>query len=306
VNGRIDIHLAYVIKSGTVYPINTHANMENFVKIVLKRFKDGYIAVDDPCSFFPIEQGDKSPTDLLQVLTGEQNLINRIQSDPVIVSTFTDLVQKSFAAQVRDVEFLDTLLLFNSWVSKMIFKNLPNLYTAITKNKEKVGSKRRVDDDTNHGTKKKTKTKTKQKPNNNMLAQEAICEKNLRKYAAATAESSTTTSTVSSTATSTTRNVIPPSPDKIVNHLVKLPYKIKSAKVGASVAMSIGSEGEKSPIPLRSFLLDSRIDNSFWHAYRLRKNESHGHLFCPFCSISCDPKGFTNHSKSCNKKKKKK
>jgi hypothetical protein len=57
--------LAYVIKSGTVYPINTHANMENFVKIVLKRFKDGNIAVDDPCSFFPIEQGDKSPTDLL-------------------------------------------------------------------------------------------------------------------------------------------------------------------------------------------------------------------------------------------------
>jgi aldehyde:ferredoxin oxidoreductase len=186
---------------------------------------------------------------------------------------------------VKDVEFLDTLLLFNSWVSKMIFKNFPNLYTAITKNKGKVGSKRRVDDDTNSGTKKKTKTK--QKPNNNMLVQEAIREKNLKKYAVATAESSTTTSTVSSTATSTTRNVIPPSPDKIVNHLVKLPYKIKSAKVGALVAMSIRSEGEKSPIPLRSFLLDTRIDNSFWHAYRLRKNESNGHLFCPFCSISC-------------------
>jgi hypothetical protein len=62
--------LVYVIKSGTVYPINTHASIETFVKIVLKRFKNSNIDADDPSSFFPIEQGDKSPTDLLQVLTG--------------------------------------------------------------------------------------------------------------------------------------------------------------------------------------------------------------------------------------------
>jgi hypothetical protein len=131
------------------------------------------------------------------LLTGEQNLINRIQSDPVLVSTFIDLVQKSFAAEVKDIEFLDTFLSFNSWVSKMIFKNLPNLYTAITKSKEKVGSKCRVDDDTNSGTKKKTK----QRSNKNMLAQEAICGKNLMKYAAATVESSTTTSSCATTRT---------------------------------------------------------------------------------------------------------
>jgi hypothetical protein len=87
--------------------------METFVKIVLKRFENGNIAADDPSSFFPIKQGDKSPTGLLQVLTGEQNLINRIQSDPVLVSTFFDLVQKSFAAEVKGIEFLDTFLLFN-------------------------------------------------------------------------------------------------------------------------------------------------------------------------------------------------
>ena len=306
--------LVHAIKTGSEYPTGTHANIEKFVENVLKRYEDK-TTTDDPLSFFPIEQGDESSTDLLQVLTGEQNMVNLIQSDPILVSTFNDLVQKSFAAKVTDVEFLDTLLSFNSWVSKMIFKNISNLYTAITNIKGKSGSKRCVDDDLNSGTKKKAKL-----PAN-------IRDLNCQKYAAATAISSVATRTnvsstttnrtqstqsgttnVSSAATNRTRatqsgtTVVPPSPVKIVKQKVKLPYSKSDARVGLLVSMSIGSEGEKSPFPSRHFLLDSRVDNNFWFAYRVERIESTGRLFCPFCSFDFAIQGFTNHSKSCKRK----
>jgi hypothetical protein len=189
--------LNYTIKSGIVYPTGTHTTMEKLVMIVLKRFKDSNTA-DHPSSFFPI--GQEYTDDLLQVLTGELELVSLIQSDPVLVGTFHELVQKSFAAKVEDVKFLDILLSFNSWVSKMIFKNRASLLTAITK-KRHVG-------DTRSGIQKKQK-------------------------ADRSAALSTTTSTVSAL-------VAPVKTDEVSSWRVKIQYKEINAREGALVTLLIG------------------------------------------------------------------
>jgi hypothetical protein len=182
--------------------------MEKFVKIVLERFKDSNTA-DNPSSFFPIEQ--EYSDDLLQVLTGELDLLNLIQSDPVLVSTFHELVQKSFSAEVESVNFLDTLLSFDSWISKMIFKNLANLLTAITK-KRRVG-------DTSNGIQKKRKSNSSSAA---VLSYKDVCGLLHERNAAKAAASSTTTSTVPAL-------VAPDKMDK-VSMRVRIPYKNSNAK----------------------------------------------------------------------------
>jgi hypothetical protein len=68
--------------------------------------------------------------------------------------------------------------------------------------------------------------------------------------------------------------------------------------------MIVEKKGDPEPYPLRPVLLDRPKNDDYWYAFVLKKNKNN-HLFCPFCSIICDPKGFTNHLKSCRKKKKK-
>ena len=138
--------LAYAIKSGKIYPLDTLAKMKNFVRIVCKRFKDTTSHPVDPSSFFPIE-ADTIPTNLLQALRKDQELINLIESDNVLVSTFYELIRMSFVGEeVVGVDYLDTILRFHAWVSEMIFKNRPNLLLAITKIKAVTGRKRKATD----------------------------------------------------------------------------------------------------------------------------------------------------------------
>ena len=254
--------LNYAIKSGTEYPTGTHTSMEKFVTIVLKRFKDSNTA-DNPSSFFPIER--EHTDDLLQVLIREQGLVNLIQSDPVLVRTFHELVQKSFAAEVENVNFFDTLVSFNSWVSTMIFKNLDNLLTAITK-------KRRVDN-------AKSNSHKKQKPNST------------------SAVSSTTTSTVSaSVGLDKTEKVS-------ARKWVSIRYNDIDAKEGAIVKVLIGKKGVSGTSLLRPVLLDKQKDDDHWYAYALKRNRN-GHLHCPFCQVIFNPQGFTQHIRSCMSKRK--
>ena len=254
--------LNYAIKSGTEYPTDTHTSMEKFITIVLKRFKDSNTA-DDPSSFFPIER--EHTDDLLQVLIREQGLVNLIQSDPVLVRTFHELVQKSFAAEVENVNFFDTLVSFNSWVSTMIFKNLDNLLTAITK-------KRRVDN-------AKSNSHKKQKPNST------------------SAVSSTTTSTVSaSVGLDKTEKVS-------ARKWVSIRYNDIDAKEGAIVKVLIGKKGVPGTSFLRPVLLDKQKDDDHWYAYALKRNRN-GHLHCPFCQVIFNPQGFTQHIRSCMSKRK--
>jgi hypothetical protein len=147
----------------------------------------------------------------------------------------------------------------------MIFKNNSNLLTAITK-------KRNVDN-------ARSDIQKKQKLNSRSTS------------------SSTTTSTVSA-------SVAPNKTDEVSNRRVYIPYKDKNAREGALVTMLVGKNGDPEPYPLRSVLLDKPKDDDHWYAYVLKKNKDN-HLFCPFCSITCDPKGFTNHTKSCRRKNKK-
>jgi len=254
--------LNYAIKSGTEYPTGTHTSMEKFITIVLKRFKDSNTA-DDPSSFFPIER--EHTDDLLQVLIREQGLVNLIQSDPVLVRTFHELVQKSFAAEVENVNFFDTLVSFNSWVSTMIFKNLDNLLTAITK-------KRRVDN-------AKSNSHKKQKPNST------------------SAVSSTTTSTVSaSVGLDKTEKVS-------ARKWVSIRYNDIDAKEGAIVKVLIGKKGVSGTSLPRLVLLDKQKDDDHWYAYALKRNKN-GHLHCPFCQVIFNPQGFTQHIRSCMSKRK--
>jgi hypothetical protein len=282
--------LAYAIKSGMSYPLDTLAKMENFVGSIRKRFEDTSPA-DDPSSFFPIEQADKSPTDLLQALSNDQDVISLIQSDHVLVSTFYELIQMSFVEELDDADYLDTILSFNSWVSKMIFKNVHNLLTAITKTKAQIsqGRKRKSEDTgrSNYSCKQLNDHYNRRKSDNHTSS---ILPPSNR--AAASLPSILPSTKKADKADSTVR--------------VKLTYTAKGKdKAGSIITERIGTPGDKASFKNESILLDELTDDGCWFAYVLKK-DGPSKLFCPFCANSYNTKGFTNHSKACSAKKRKK
>lgn len=146
----------------------------------------------------------------------------------------------------------------------MIFKNLDNLLTAITK-------KRRVDN-------AKSNSQKKQKPNSRSAA------------------SSTTTSTVSaSVGLDKTEKVS-------ARKRVSIRYNGIDAREGAIVKVLIGKKGVPGTL-LRTILLDKPKDDNYWYAYALKKDKN-DHLYCPFCQITFNPQGFTQHTRSCMSKRK--
>jgi hypothetical protein len=278
--------LAHAIKSGRTYPLDTLTKIEKFVGIISKRFNDRS-PDDDPSSFFPIEQADRSNTDLLNVLHDEQELVNLVQSDNILVTTFYELIQTSSAMEVENVNYLDTLLLFNLWVSNMIFKNLPNLFTAITKAKEgrrkrklpiipaSVSCKQLID-----------------QRNNLMLPPANRAHQHNNSYAMQPPANRAVTTTNK-----------PPVDELKVR--VKLTYTAKGReKEGSLITEKIGPPGEDS-FTIAQLLLEEKINEDHWYAYVLKKDDESGKLFCPFCSVTYATKGFTNHTKSCTSKKNK-
>jgi chromosome segregation ATPase len=278
--------LAHAIKSGRTYPLDTLTKIEKFVGIISKRFNDRS-PDDDPSSFFPIEQADRSNTDLLKVLHDEQELVNLVQSDNILVTTFYELIQTSSAMEVENVNYLDTLLLFNLWVSNMIFKNLPNLFTAITKAKEgrrkrklpiipaSVSCKQLID-----------------QRNNLMLPPANRAHQHNNSYAMQPPANRAVTTTNK-----------PPVDELKVR--VKLTYTAKGReKEGSLITEKIGPPGEDS-FTIAQLLLEEKINEDHWYAYVLKKDDESGKLFCPFCSVTYATKGFTNHTKSCTSKKNK-
>jgi myosin heavy subunit len=278
--------LAHAIKSGRTYPLDTLTKIEKFVGIISKRFNDRS-PDDDPSSFFPIEQADRSNTDLLKVLHDEQELVNLVQSDNILVTTFYELIQTSSAMEVENVNYLDTLLLFNLWVSNMIFKNLPNLFTAITKAKE--GRRKRKLPITPASVSCKQLIDQR---NNLMLPPANRAHQHNNSYAMQPPANRAVTTTNK-----------PPVDELKVR--VKLTYTAKGReKEGSLITEKIGPPGEDS-FTIAQLLLEEKINEDHWYAYVLKKDDESGKLFCPFCSVTYATKGFTNHTKSCTSKKNK-
>ena len=276
--------LAHAIKSGRTYPLDTLTKIEKFVGIISKRFNDRS-PDDDPSSFFPIEQADRSNTDLLKVLHDEQELVNLVQSDNILVTTFYELIQTSSAMEVENVNYLDTLLLFNLWVSNMIFKNLPNLFTAITKAKE--GRRKRKLPPASVSCKQLIDQR-----NNLMLPPANRAHQHNNSYAMQPPANRAVTTTNK-----------PPVDELKVR--VKLTYTAKGReKEGSLITEKIGPPGEDS-FTIAQLLLEEKINEDHWYAYVLKKDDESGKLFCPFCSVTYATKGFTNHTKSCTSKKNK-
>jgi hypothetical protein len=276
--------LAHAIKSGRTYPLDTLTKIEKFVGIISKRFNDRS-PDDDPSSFFPIEQADRSNTDLLKVLHDEQELVNLVQSDNILVTTFYELIQTSSAMEVENVNYLDTLLLFNLWVSNMIFKNLPNLFTAITKAKE--GRRKRKLPPASVSCKQLIDQR-----NNLMLPPGNRAHQHNNSYAMQPPANRAVTTTNK-----------PPVDELKVR--VKLTYTAKGReKEGSLITEKIGPPGEDS-FTIAQLLLEEKINEDHWYAYVLKKDDESGKLFCPFCSVTYATKGFTNHTKSCTSKKNK-
>jgi hypothetical protein len=278
--------LAHAIKSGRTYPLDTLTKIEKFVGIISKRFNDRS-PDDDPSSFFPIEQADRSNTDLLKVLHDEQELVNLVQSDNILVTTFYELIQTSSAMEVENVNYLDTLLLFNLWVSNMIFKNLPNLFTAITKAKE--------------GRRKRKLPIT---PASVSCKQLIDQRNNLMQPPANRAHQHNNSYAMQPPANRAVTTTNKPPVDELKVR-VKLTYTAKGReKEGSLITEKIGPPGEDS-FTIAQLLLEEKINEDHWYAYVLKKDDESGKLFCPFCSVTYATKGFTNHTKSCTSKKNK-